>query len=161
MRCNRPEMAPMTRPDSDVSRQTGFTLLEVMITVAIVGILAAIALPSYSQYITRSRIVDATAKLSDYRQKMEQYFLDNRTYVNGWNTVKQPASPSDAFAITAPTETANSYTLQADGMAAKGMTGFRYTIDQAGLHVTAAVPTGWSAPSPNTCWATRKDGTCG
>ena len=59
-------------------RAHGFTLLEVMITVAIVGILAAIAIPSYGDYVTRSRIVEATNALGDYRNRMEKFFLDNR-----------------------------------------------------------------------------------
>jgi len=62
------------------NRVRGFTLLEVMITVAIVGILAAIALPSYADYVTRGRITEATTGLSNLRQLSEQYFLDNRSY---------------------------------------------------------------------------------
>jgi len=60
----------------------GFTLLEVMITVAIVGILAAIALPSYSYFITRSRIIEATSALGDIRSQMEKYYMDNRQYLD-------------------------------------------------------------------------------
>ena len=62
---------------------SGFTLIEVMITVAIVAILGAIAVPSYNEYVQRARITEATSALSDMRNKMEQYFQDNRTWTPG------------------------------------------------------------------------------
>ena len=61
-------------------KRNGFTLIELMITVAVVGLLAAIALPSYTSYLARGRITDAVTALSDYRVRMEQYFQDNRNY---------------------------------------------------------------------------------
>ena len=61
----------------------GFTLIELMITVAIAAILAAVAIPMYRDYVVRSRIIDATSRLSDFRVRMEQYFMDNRTYDAG------------------------------------------------------------------------------
>ena len=61
-------------------KRNGFTLIELMITVAIIGILAAVALPSYSAYVNRGKITEAVAALADYRIKMEQYFQDNRNY---------------------------------------------------------------------------------
>ncbi len=61
-------------------RPRGFTLIELMITVAIVAILAAIALPSYRDYILRGQVVDATNGLAGMRADMERFFQDNRTY---------------------------------------------------------------------------------
>ena len=58
----------------------GFTLIEVLITVAIVAILAAVALPSYTDYVTRSKLVEATSSLTDMRVRLDQYFLDSRQY---------------------------------------------------------------------------------
>ena len=58
----------------------GFTLIELMVVCAIVAILAAIAIPAYSDYIKRSHIIEATSRLSDLRVRLEQFFLDNRTY---------------------------------------------------------------------------------
>lgn len=61
-------------------KHNGFTLIELMITVVIVGILASIALPSYTSYLARGKITDAVSVLADYRVRMEQYFQDNRNY---------------------------------------------------------------------------------
>lgn len=63
-----------------MNQARGFTLIEVMIVVAIIGILAAVAYPSYNAYIDRGKAADAAAALSDQRVRMEQYFQDNRNY---------------------------------------------------------------------------------
>jgi type IV pilus assembly protein PilE len=143
------------------NRGHGFTLIEVMVTVAIVGILAAIALPSYFDFVTRSKIIDGTTKLADFRSKMEKYFMDNRTYVNaGVCGVANPAvAASDYFAITCPAATASAtgYQIRADGIASKGMGGFAYVVDQTNAKSSTG-PTGWTAAP--TCWLLRKDGSC-
>jgi len=148
------------------ARHAGFTMLEVMITVAIVGVLAAIALPSYSYYITRSKIIDGTVKLGNYRNQMEKWFLDNRTYqtVPAAGTTCGVAPPvaagNDAFALTCTAATATTYQVRADGIVAKGMSGFGYRVDQTNTKITLGLPTGWTLPSPNDCYAIRKEGTC-
>src|SRR6266581_1407504 len=82
-----PERA--TRWRSRIMRDIkGFTLIEVMIVVAIVAVLAAIALPNYADYIKRGKIIEATSALSDLRTRYEQYFLDNRTYAGGCAVIK-------------------------------------------------------------------------
>jgi len=149
------------------ARQAGFTLLEVMITVAIVGVLAAIALPSYNYYITRSKIIDGTVKLGNFRNQMEKWFLDNRTYqpVPAAGTACGVANPAtfgnDAFAITCTANSATTYLILATGIAAKGMGGFQYRVDQTNAKTTLALPSGWTYPTPtNDCYAIRKEGTC-
>ncbi|HAF00275.1 MAG TPA: pilus assembly protein PilE, partial [Methylophilaceae bacterium] len=60
--------------------QKGFTLLELMIVVAIVGILASIAIPAYQDYVKKGKAAEAPGALADLRVKMEQCFQDNRDY---------------------------------------------------------------------------------
>lgn len=63
-------------------KQHGFTLIELIITVAVVGILAAIALPSYQKYIIRSKRSAAQAQMMDIANRQQQYLLANRAYAN-------------------------------------------------------------------------------
>jgi type IV pilus assembly protein PilE len=149
---------------SSTGTHRGFSLIELMVTLAILAILASIALPSYSEYITRSRLIDAHTRLGDLRIQMEKYFQDNRTYLAGAAcgvTAGQLASyngdPGRSFDFSCPGPTAATYTLVATGRAAKGMTGFTFSVDQAGNKASSG-PAGWTA-APN-CWLVRKDGSC-
>jgi type IV pilus assembly protein PilE len=141
-------------------RARGFTLIELMVTVAIAAILASVAIPMYRDYVTRSRIIDATSKLSDFRVRMEQYFMDNRTYVNGGKCgVADPKDIGDAaFTIACTDASATAYTATAKGKDSKGMKGFEYQIVASGAKKTNSVPTGWT--SKDDCWVTKKDGSC-
>lgn len=142
--------------------QRGFTLIELMIVIVIGSILAAVAMPAYNDYIRQSKLGEAHAQLASMRVKLEQYFLDNRTYVGACaaNTVAPlPASPEvKYFVYTCPALTATTYLIQASGDAAQGAGGFTFTVDQANARATTAVPAGWTANA--TCWITRKGGVC-
>ncbi|MEP7181559.1 MAG: prepilin-type N-terminal cleavage/methylation domain-containing protein [Betaproteobacteria bacterium] len=149
-------------------RDRGFTLIEVMVTVAIVGILAAIAYPNYTSFVQRGRIIEATTRLSDFRVKMEQWFQDNRTYLDAGGTkcgvAASVAAANDAFVVDCDSNgpTAASYSVTATGKATTITEGFIYslTVDAAGVtRATDKVPAGWTAAK--NCWTTRKDGTCG
>ena len=97
--------------------QKAFTLLELMITVAIVGILAAVAIPSYTDYVMRGKIGEATSTLLAMRTKMEQFYQDNRTYVGACaaGTIAPLPTGLKYFTVTCPTLTATAYTIQAAG----------------------------------------------
>jgi prepilin-type N-terminal cleavage/methylation domain-containing protein len=80
-------------------KQQGFTLIELMIVVIIIAILAAIAIPSYADYVTRARVVEATHGLGDARNKMEQYF---RTTAHRTGCVISPTARPDPFQLEPP-----------------------------------------------------------
>lgn len=68
--------------------QLGFTLVEMMITVAIIGILAAIAIPAYSNYVERARVSASISDIATMSVQIEQYFVENRVYPSTLADVK-------------------------------------------------------------------------
>jgi type IV pilus assembly protein PilE len=140
------------------SRQAGMTLMELMVTLVIVAILASVAVPQYSDYVTRGKIPQATNNLSTMRARLEQYFQDNRTYVGACvaGTIA-PLPAADEFTYACTTLTANTFVVEAKGNAT--MTGFTYTIDESNNKKTPSVKTGWGSGS-NTCWVLKKGGAC-
>lgn len=146
-------------------RATGFTLIEIMIVVAIIGILAAIAVPQYAEYVTRGRIPEATTALADARIRMEQFFQDNRAYPAGCVNTGTPTATQikvadgQFFTLTCPTLTATTYVITATGVGP--MAGFTYTVNESNVRASTFSTTlqakGW-ANKPN-CWSTSK-GSC-
>ena len=122
-------------------RPRGFTLIELMIVVAVVAILSAVAMPSYFDYVRRGQLPEAQAALSDFRVKMEQYYQDNRNY--GTANCADTSPPS--WATITPTLTygaakyftytcalggaGQAYTITATGSSAQAV-GHIYTIDE-------------------------------
>jgi len=139
----------------------GFTLIELMIVVVIVGILSVVALPAYTDYVMKGKIPDATSNLAATRVKMEQYYQDNRNYgaapACGGSVVAMPTSSYFTFTCTATGTPSTAYTIQAQGTGS--MTGFTYTINESNTKATTAAPDGWG-PTSATCWITGKGGKC-
>ena len=137
--------------------QSGFTLIEVMVVVAVIGILAAIAIPNYSRYITRGNLVEANNALAEYRVRMEQFYQDNRTYQNAGGACGQAVPVGlDNFAVTcAITAAGQAFTATATG--AGNTNGFVYTINQANVRATTAIPAHWGTlpGDAGTKWVTR------
>jgi type IV pilus assembly protein PilE len=136
----------------------GFTLVEVMIVVAILGIIASIALPAYTDYVTRGKLVDATAQLSDARIKLEQYYQDNRNYGSTATAcgVAVPTSPSKYFTFSCNWGTGGtnqSYLVTATAVI--GSISFTYTINQDNAKTST---TDWGNGA--TCWIMKKGDAC-
>lgn len=142
-------------PASADRLRRGFTLIELMVVVAIAAVLAMVAYPGYQQYLVRGRIGEATTNLQDMRTVAERFFQDQRSYAS---VPCAPAATTPLFTFSC-TSAATSYTIAATG--AGTMAGFTYTIDQTDTRRSTALPTGWAgAASSSTCWVRRKDGTC-
>lgn len=139
----------------------GFTLIEVMIVVAIIGILAAVAYPSYRDYVVRGQLVDATTALSEMRARMERHFQDNRDYrtVGAFQTPCAAAQTFGNFVVTCGAgPTATTYRLDATATAGTAVAGFRFTVNELDQRATAAAPAGWTVCA--TRWITKKGVPC-
>ena len=128
----------------------GFTLIEIMIVVAVMGILASIALPSYNQYVQRAHRSEGAAALTEYNSKMAHYYLDNNNYVKVVGGAQQCALPLPTpryMNLACVAANSQSYTVTATGTGDIATTTF--TINQADVKATTAFP-GRTASAA--CW---------
>jgi type IV pilus assembly protein PilE len=96
------------------AKYTGFTLTELIIVVAIVGILASISYPNYIEYVKRTARVEAATLLLDAANKQEQFFVDNRQYSNTLAALRVPAATeNDYFTIAVERPQLNEFTITA------------------------------------------------
>jgi type IV pilus assembly protein PilE len=146
-----------------MNQHKGFTLIEIMIVVAIIGILMAIAIPAYGNYVKRAKITEAVGALSEMRVKLEQYFQDNRTYVGACGTTGVAALPASSksfdFACPSASLTATGYVVTATGKASANMDGFSYTINQANVRASTITASGWNSNAA--CWVLGPGGATG
>ena len=137
------------------SIQRGFTLVEVMVTVGIIAVLAAIAMPSYTAYVQRSKVPPGLDALSSYFTRMEQRYQDTGNYANGTACgVAVPTAANYTVTCVLTGTGGQGYTATATG--AGPLDGYTYTITHTGARNTTAHPKG----TPSTaCWS-MKGKTC-
>lgn len=85
----------------------GFTLIELMIVVAVIGILAVVAIPSYQQYVVKGNRAAAQSFMLDIANREKQYLLDARSYTANWALT----DPTPNLAMAAPTDVSKNYTF--------------------------------------------------
>ena len=147
-----------------LQRHRGFTLVEMMITVAIIAILSTIAIPVYRNYVIRGSLVDASNGLNAMRADMERHYQDNRTFATAGSRVSPCLRPASErtfgkFVITCSVgPSATGYELKATGSA--DMSEFAFTVDQSDARKTKTTYSGWTAASSDTCWVLKKGQTC-
>ncbi|MDO6679819.1 type IV pilin protein [Shewanella sp. 4_MG-2023] len=127
-------------------KKTGFTLIEVMITVVIIGILASIAYPSYTGFIAKGARADGLAGLMAVANRQEQYYLDNRSYTTDMTKLGLNADPwlvENTFYAIDSTIAAGVLTISATAQ------GVQATRDSACASITL---TDSGIRSPEECW---------
>ncbi|MDA8383915.1 MAG: prepilin-type N-terminal cleavage/methylation domain-containing protein [Betaproteobacteria bacterium] len=147
----------------------GFTLIELLITMVVLAIVAAIAIPIYTNYVRRGEITDATDTLSSLYVQMEQDYQDNNNYEapNNTSNCAVGATPTSTNSSTtqyftyacALSNSGQNYTITATGATGTLMSGFTYQITDANLRSsTVSGVSGWTGNS--NCWVTNEGGQC-
>lgn len=151
---------------------SGFTLIEVMITVAIVGILAAVALPSYTSYIKRANRADARTQLLQVAQFMQRFYAANDTYVQDrgptptavidavpGNLKQSPGDPTTTalYTLSIPTATASTFEIRMNPVSGGKMAGDEcgsFTLTSVGVRgvLVGSATTPDTGTLRNKCW---------
>lgn len=147
------------------TKNKGFTLIELMIVIAIVAILASIALPSYNAYVQRGRIAEAPGVMANFRVQMEQFFQDSLNYGVATTSpcgVANPIAPAARFftyncVVGATNQT---YILTATSAVSQGLGpagAYVYTVNQANARTTTRYN---NIAQTATCWLTSPSDSC-
>lgn len=133
----------------EMFRNSGFTLVELLIVCLIISILAAIALPNYNQYVMKSRRSDGTSTLNNITLAQEQYRSNNTSYGTLANVWSSTTTPNGYYTLAVTNPTATGYTVTATAV------GNQAADSQAGVNcatLTLVVNGLTTTQTPNTCW---------
>ncbi|MDO6459195.1 type IV pilin protein [Granulosicoccaceae sp. 1_MG-2023] len=141
-----------------MKKSSGFTLIELMIVLAIVGILSAIAIPQYTKYVTKSKRTEATGTLMEIANKQVRYHADNNSYASnigelGYgadDTVTDWVNTSGTYSFTISSSSTNSFELTAtpqDEQASNDTLCAALTYNSAGVKGESG-----TASSASECW---------
>lgn len=155
-------------PSRRGARGAGFTLIEVMIVLAIVGVLVAIALPAYTDYIARARRADARTQLVQAAQFMQRFYAANDSFAKDRadndvlgqmpaNLLQSPADNAKAYDLAIPqdTLTATSFELRMVPVTGGMMDGDKcgtFTLNSAGARGVLLVEGAGDIALRDTCW---------
>lgn len=142
-------------PSCSGRRSAGFTLIELLIAVAIIGILAAIAIPSYQGYVERSNLTEAKSALMDAAGQMERYYTSNYKYSGA--TVSVDLSDDNPYSIGSPSiySSGAGFVLSATGSGRVPDDCGTIWIDSLGQRGSGTAPSSVGeddSPDPGDCW---------
>jgi type IV pilus assembly protein PilE len=127
-----------------MANEKGFSLIELLVTVAIIGLLAVVAIPTYRSHLIKTQRSDGKTALMESAQRLERFFTNNNTYtgatVGNANATIRATSEEGFFTISLPTQTATTYTIQADKNSLNDDGCNTLTINHRGVK------------TPPTCW---------
>ena len=131
------------------ARRRGFTLIEAMVTVAVVAIMAGIAYPSFSSNLRKARRADAADAATAVLQAQERWRANNATYTANLANLNVPATSGGGYyALGLSAVTAAGYTLAFTPVAGKGQ-----SDDSGCTAMTVVVTNGSAAHAPAACWS--------
>jgi len=127
--------------------QSGFTLIELMITVVVISLLAMVALPAYNDSVNKGRRTDAKSTLTSLAAKQEQYFMDNKTYTADLANLGATSASIDGHYTITATATATTFVLTATP-ANEDPKCANFTLTESGIRGVS----GDNSANPELCW---------
>jgi len=122
-----------------LGKRSGFTLIELMIVVAIISILGAIAVPIYTHYVYRSRQLEAKTLLMALKTEQEQWRAENQTYTSTLSNLvdsNQMNAKAKGYRLTIPSADSTSFNAQARGFVVSGRSSDIWFVTQASFYTS-------------------------